>query len=81
MKYKIGQEIEITNKFFLNIANGEKVQVNPGDKAMVVKKINENMGEIIYISGNAKGHSQNINIEVDSKIDEEEIASRIMKQI
>ncbi|GAA0748375.1 hypothetical protein [Clostridium oceanicum] len=81
MKYKIGQEIEITNKFFLNIANGKKVQVNPGDKAMVVKKINENMGEIIYISGNAKGNSQNINIEVDTKIDEEEIASRIMKQI
>ncbi|KAJ51800.1 hypothetical protein BD780_000590 [Clostridium tetanomorphum] len=80
-KYKIGQEIEFTNDFFIETAKGEKLEIKKGDRAMVVKKIDDNTGEIVYINGNAKGLSQNINIQVDDKVDEEEIAKKILESL
>lgn len=54
MKYKIGQEIEFTNSFVVELRKGGAVKVDPGDKAMIVRKIDDNTGEIVYTTGNAK---------------------------
>lgn len=76
MKYRIGQEIEFTNEFVVELSKGGAVKVVPGDKAMVVRKIDNNTGEIVYTTGNARGLSQNIQIEVDEVLDEKELAKK-----
>ncbi|EJO5348406.1 hypothetical protein NRP93_002530 [Clostridium botulinum] len=81
MKYKIGQEIEFTNSFIVELRKGGKVKVASGDKAMVVKKIDATTGEIVYTTGEAKGLSQNIQIEVDEELNEEELAKKILEEM
>lgn len=81
MKYKIGQEIQFTEGFLLPLQNGNKVKVLNGDKAIVVKKIDDDSAEILYMTGEASGKSQIINIEVDSDIDADYIAKQIMKEL
>lgn len=81
MKYKIGQEIEFTNSFVVELRKGGAVKVDPGDKAMIVRKIDDNTGEIVYTKGNAKGLSQNIQIEVDEDLNEEELVKKILEGI
>ncbi|APQ76928.1 hypothetical protein EXM36_17455 [Clostridium botulinum] len=81
MKYKIGQEIEFTNSFAVELRKGGAVKVDPGDKAMIVRKIDDNTGEIVYTTGNAKGLSQNIQIEVDEALNEEELAKKILEEM
>ncbi|KOR23771.1 hypothetical protein ACFLKB_01015 [Clostridium sp. FAM 1755] len=81
MKYKIGQEIGFTNEFVVELRKGGSVKVVPGDKAMIVRKIDDNTGEIVYTTGNAKGLSQNIQIEVDEVLNEEELAKKILEEM
>lgn len=81
MKYKIGQEIVFTKDFMINTESSGKVKVRKGDKARVVRKINETTGEIVYLTGDAKGKSQNIKIEVDDNLDADAIAKRIMEEL
>lgn len=79
MKYKIGHEIEFTQGFWLPLEGGKKVKVLKGDKAVVVKKIDDDSGEILYMTGEASGKSQIINIEVDDQIDADYLAKQIME--
>ncbi|MBP2031853.1 hypothetical protein J2Z42_000518 [Clostridium algifaecis] len=81
MKYKIGQEIKFEEDFLLPLQNGNKVKVLKGDTAVVVRKIDDNSGEILYMTGKASGKSQVINIEVDSNIDSDYIAKKIMGEL
>ncbi|WP_251861083.1 hypothetical protein [Clostridium sp. Marseille-Q2269] len=81
MKYKIGQEIEFTNSFFIELSKGGKAKIVPGDKAMVVRKIDDTTGEIVYTTGNAKGLSQNIQIEVDEVLNNDELAKKILDEM
>lgn len=81
MKYKIGQKIEFTNNFTVELEKGKKARIVKGDKAMVVRKVNENSGEIVYITGEAAGLSQIIAINVDEKVDADYIAGKIINNL
>lgn len=81
MQYKIGQKIQFTNNFMVEIEKGKKVRIVKGDKAMVVRKVDENSGEIVYITGEASGLSQIIAIKVDEKVDADYIAKKIINDL
>lgn len=81
MKYKIGQKIEFTNSFTVELEKGKKARIVKGDKAMVVRKVDENSGEIVYITGEAAGLSQVIAINVDEKVDADYIAGKIINDL
>ena len=49
MKYKIGQEIEITEDFTLKTVGGRELTVKAGDKAIIDSK-----ARVKYISGQAR---------------------------
>lgn len=49
MKYKIGQEIEITEDFILKTVGGRELTVKAGDKAII-----DSRSRIKYISGQAR---------------------------
>ena len=53
MKYKIGQEIEITEDFTLKTVGGRELTVNAGDKAII-----DSRARIKYISGQARNVMQ-----------------------
>lgn len=53
MKYKIGQEIEITEDFTLKTVGGRELIVKAGDKAIIDSK-----ARIKYISGQARNVMQ-----------------------
>jgi uncharacterized protein YlzI (FlbEa/FlbD family) len=81
LKYKIGEKIEFTNEFTISVANGKKAKILKGDKAMVVRKVDDNSGEIVYITGEASGLSQIISIQVDDNVDADYLAKRIMEDL
>lgn len=81
MKYKIGQKIEFSGSFVIELSTGKKAKVKKGDQAMVMRKIDENSGEIVYISGEASGFSQIIKIKVDDNVDAEYLANKIMQEL
>lgn len=81
MKYKIGQHIEFTAPSKIKLAKGGTAQLVKGDKAMVVRKVDNTTGEIVYITGQAKGLSQIISIEVDDNIDTDALTERILKEL
>lgn len=81
MKYKIGQKIEFTNNFTVELEKGKKARIVKGDKAMVVRKVGENSGEIVYITGEAAGLSQVIEIDVDERVDADYIAGKIINDL
>jgi hypothetical protein len=81
MKYKIGQKIKFTNNSIIETNKGKKVRILKGDEAMVVRKVDENSGEIVYVTGEATGLSQTIAIEVDGEIDADYLAKKIMEQM
>lgn len=81
MKYKIGQQIEFTAPCKIKLAKGGTAQLVKGDKAMVVRKVDDSTGEIVYITGEAKGLSQVISIEVDDSIDTDVLAEKILKEL
>jgi uncharacterized protein YlzI (FlbEa/FlbD family) len=81
MKYKIGQKIKFTNSFTIDLANGKKAKIVKGDQAMVVRKVGENSGEIVYTTGEAAGLSQIIDIQVDENVDSDYIVKKIMNEL
>lgn len=81
MKYKIGQKIEFTNEFTIELEKGKKARIIKGDTAMVVRKVDETSGEIVYITGQASGLSQIISIQVDDNVDADYLAKRIMEEL
>lgn len=81
MKYKIGQKIEFTSTFIIELQKGKKAKIVKGDTAMVVRKVDETSGEIVYITGEASGLSQIISIQVDDEVDAEYLAKRIMEDL
>ncbi len=81
MKYKIGQKIEFTSDFVIETDKGKKVKILKGEEAMVVRKVDKNSGEIVYVAGEAKGLSQIISIEVDDNVDADYLAKKIMEEM
>lgn len=81
MKYKIGQKIQFTNEFIIDLENGKKAKIVNGDQAMVVRKVDEKSGEIVYITGQASGLSQVISLEVDDSVDADYLAKKIMEEL
>lgn len=81
MKYKIGEKIKFTNNFTIETNKGKKVKILKGDEAMVVKKVDDTSGEIVYVTGEASGLSQVIKIEVDDNIDSDYFAKKIMEDL
>lgn len=81
MKYKIGQVIQFKKDFVIQTENSGKLTVKSGDQARVVRRVDDNTGEIVYTTGEAKGKSQNIKIQVDNNIDGERIAAQILREI
>jgi hypothetical protein len=78
---QIGQKIEFTNGFIVELEKGKKAKIVKGDKAMVVRKVDEKSGEIVYITGEAAGLSQIISIDVDETVDADYIASKIINEL
>ncbi|MHC1682097.1 MAG: hypothetical protein AB6733_04025 [Clostridiaceae bacterium] len=79
--YKIGQRIRFNSDFTIDLANGKTAKVRKGDEATVVKKVDSNSGEIVYNTGEAKGYSQIISIQVDDNVDADYIAKQILKNL
>lgn len=81
MKVKLGQQIKFQKDHTVQVAKGSSVTVKAGDKARVVKKVDEKTAEIVYLTGEAKGLSQNIMLEVDDSLDVDSIAKKIMDEL
>lgn len=79
--YKIGQKIRFNNDFTIELSNGKTVRVKKGDEATVVKKVDSKSGEVVYNSGEAKGFSQVIPIQIDDTLDADYIAKQILKNL
>lgn len=77
MRYKIGQEIEITEDFILKTVGGRELIVKAGDKAIIDSK-----ARIKYISGQARDAMQMLEkgIEVNG-YDHRNIAEMIYKRL
>ena len=77
MKYKIGQEIEITEDFTLKTVGGRELTVKAGDKAII-----DSRSRIKYISGQARDVMQMLgkDIEVNGD-DHRNIASMILNRL
>ena len=77
MKYKIGQEIEITEDFILKTVGGRELTVKAGDKAIIVSK-----ARVKYISGQARDVMQMLGKDVEvSGYDHRNIASMILNRL
>lgn len=81
MKIKLGQQIQFKNVHTISLAKGGTVQVKPGDTATVVKKIDEKTGEIVYLTGEAKGLNEKIPLDVDDSIDTDSMVRKIMNEL
>lgn len=81
MKAKIGQIITFKADYKISLKNGGTALVKKGDKAQVLKKIDETIGEILYLTGDASGKSQYIRLEVDESIDVEDIAKKLIQEL
>ncbi|WP_373897332.1 hypothetical protein ACER0A_013690 [Haloimpatiens sp. FM7315] len=81
MKVKIGKVIVFNSDHEIGIKGGGRALVKKGDKAQVLRKVDETTGEILYLSGEAKGKSQYVKIEVDDDIDVDEIARKLMEEL
>lgn len=81
MKVKLGQTIEFKASRTVSLAKGGSVQVKPGDKARVVKKVDDKTAEIVYLTGEAKGYGHNIALEVDDTLDTNSMVEKIMREL
>jgi hypothetical protein len=81
MKVKIGQQIKFTKDHKIQLARGGNAIVKAGDKATVMKKIDNDTAEIVYLTGEAKGMSHNVALEVDDDLDYDAIAKKIMSEL
>ena len=81
MKVKLGQEIQFRTSHKVEISKGGIALVKPGDRARVVKKIDEKTAEIVYLTGEAKDLSNRIPLEVDDTIDTDSMVKKIMYKL
>ncbi|MBU5593201.1 hypothetical protein KQI89_15740 [Clostridium sp. MSJ-4] len=81
MKAKIGQIITFKTDHKINVKSGGTALVRKGDRAQVLKKIDDTTGEILYLTGEAAGKSQYVRLEVDENIDEDAIAKKILEEL
>lgn len=81
MKVKIGQEIKFKKTHSISLAKGGTALVKAGDTARVLKKVDDTTGEIVYLTGEAKGYSQKIMIEVDDSLDNDAIVKRLLQEL
>lgn len=81
MKVKLGQVIKFTKDHTIQLSKGGKALVKSGDTAQVMRKVDEKSGEILYLTGMAKGLSQIIALEVDDSLDIDSIAEKILRQL
>ncbi|NYC92757.1 hypothetical protein [Clostridium acetobutylicum] len=79
MKVSIGQVIEFKTDHYISLDLGGKVLVKKGDKARVVKKIDDITGEIVYLTGEAAGKCQHLMLEVNDDLDADAIAKKNLK--
>lgn len=80
MKMKIGEIIQFRQDRKIKSEDG-LLLVRRGDKAQVLRKVDEGTGEILYLTGEAKGKSQIVAIDVDEEIDSDDIAKKIMSML
>lgn len=80
MKVKIGEIIQFRQDRKIKSEDG-LLLVRRGDKAQVLRKVDEGTGEILYLTGEAKGKSQIVAIDVDEEIDSDDIAKKIMSML
>ncbi len=77
MKYKIGQEIEITEDFTLKTVGGRELTVKAGDKAII-----DSRGRVKYISGQARDVMQMLGKDIEvNGYDHENIADLILSRL
>lgn len=81
MKVKLGQEIKFKADHSISLAKGGTALVKKGDVARVIKKVNDSTAEIVYLTGEAKGYSQQILAEVDATIDKDAILKKLLKEL
>lgn len=81
MKVKLGQQIKFKVSHKIPLAKGGTALVKVGDIATVVKKIDNKTAEIIYSTGEAKGLSYKIHVEVDDTLDADLIAKKILSKM
>lgn len=81
MKVKLGQQIQFKKDHQIQLAKGGTALVKAGDAARVVRKIDESTGEIVYLTGQAKGLSHKIPLEVDDTLDTDSILKKIMSEL
>jgi hypothetical protein len=81
MKAKLGQQIKFTQERRIKLTKGGTALIKSGDIARVVKKIDDNTAEVVYLSGEAKGMSQQIAMEVDDNLDVDSILKKIMNEL
>lgn len=77
MKYKIGQEIEITEDFTLKTVGGSAITVKVGDRAVIDSK-----ARVKYISGQARDVVQMLGKDIEvNGYDHRNIAEMIYKRL
>lgn len=81
MKVKIGQEIKFKKNYSISLAKGGTALVKAGDTARVLKKVDDETAEIVYLTGEAKGYSQQILLEVDDTLDTDAILKKLLKEL
>jgi len=81
MKVKIGQQIKFTKNHQVPTSKGKTLLVKAGDVARVLKKVDETTGEIVYLTGEAKGFSHKVPLQVDDSLDVDAIAKKILNDI
>ena len=81
MKAKIGQHITFNKGYTIELAKGGTANVKAGDKAIVVKKIDEKTAEIVYLTGEAKDLCQNVSLEIEDSIDADYMIKQIMREL
>jgi hypothetical protein len=81
MKVKLGQQIQFKKEHKIQLAKGGTALVKVGDSARVMRKIDEETAEIVYLTGEAKGLSHKIPLEVDDNLDTDSIVKKIMNEL
>ncbi|MFL0252191.1 hypothetical protein ACJDT4_17395 [Clostridium neuense] len=80
-KVKLGQVIRFQSDHYISLEKGGKVLVKKGDTARVIKKVDEKTGQIMYLTGQAKGKYQNLMLDVENDLDADAIAKQILNDI
>ncbi|MDP4088332.1 MAG: hypothetical protein Q8930_03540 [Bacillota bacterium] len=81
MKVKLGQVLKFTKDHTVELSNGGSAVIKVGDTAQVLRKVDALNGEILYLTGKAKGLSQIIALEVDDSLDIDSITEKILRQL